>query len=221
MLKMKMLGFAILILSASVLQAQKKMSLGLVLGGSYNIHTGSGLAKTATGVGFVGGVQMDVSFTKALGLLTTVYAYDNRIGGTTRDVMIDGIVFTDVTSVTIAYAGIEPLLKYTMPDDRFYFVAGPSIGFKVEAHGEDTQTTTTPATGFPDGYSYQSTYKPADVNTRFEFNVGAGYVLKIDGQTRLTTQMIFAHGLNNIEKNVDWRINSVRLIASLEFDVFQ
>ena len=221
MRKVQFLTIAVFMITTGVVQSQTRTALGLALGGSYNIHSGSGLPKTATGVGFVGGLQIDVSFSKAFALLTTVYAYDNRIGGYTRDVTIDGIDFTDEHSVTIAYAGIEPLLKYTMPDDRFYLLAGPSIGFKVEAQGDDIQTTSTPTTGFPDGYSYQSTYEPPDINTRFEFNVGAGYMFKIDGQSRLTTQLTFAYGLNKVEKNVDWRINSFRLIAALEFDVFQ
>jgi hypothetical protein len=221
MRKLKILGYAVLLISTGIVQAQTKMALGLALGGSYNVHTGSGLPKTATGVGFVGGVQIDVSFTKSFALLTTVYAYDNRIGSYTRDVTIDGIDFTEENTVTIAYAGIEPLLKFSMPDDRFYLLAGPSIGFKVQAQEDDTQTTTTPATGFPNGYSYQSTYEPADINTRFEFNVGGGYVFRIDAQSRLTTQLTFAYGLNKIEKNVNWSINSIRLIAGLEFDVFQ
>ncbi len=221
MRKMLVLSFVLVLVGASTAHAQTKMALGLALGGGYNIHSGSNLAKPATGVGFAGGVQIDVSFTKSLALLTTVYAYDNRMGSYTHDVTIDGIDFSDDNSVTIAYAGIEPLLKFTMPDDRFYVVAGPSIGFKVEAKGEDTQTTTTPAAGFPYGYSYQTTYEPPDINTRFELNVGGGYVFRIDGQSRLTTQLTFAYGLNNIEKNVDWRINSVRLIAGLEFDIAQ
>ena len=221
MRKMLVLSFVLVLVGASTAHAQTKMALGFALGGNYNIHTGSNLAKTATGVGFVGGVQIDVSFTKSLALLTTVYAYDNRIGSYTHDVTIDGIAFSDDNSVTIAYAGIEPLLKFAMPDDRFYVVAGPSIAFKVQARGENTQTTTTPATGFPYGYSYQATYEPPDINTRFELNVGGGYVFRIDGQSRLTTQLTFAYGLNNIEKNVDWRINSIRLIAGLEFDILQ
>jgi hypothetical protein len=221
MRKMKILGYAVLLISTGIVQAQTRTAIGLALGGSYNVHTGSGLGKTATGVGFVGGVQVDMSFSKSFALLTTVYAYDNRIGGYTRDVTINGIDFTEDNSVTLAYAGIEPLLKFSMPDDRFYFLAGPSIGFKVQAHGENTQTTSTPATGFPYGYSYQTAYDPSDINTRFELTVGGGYVFRIDAQSRLTTQLTFAYGLNNVEKNVDWRISSIRLIGGLEFDVFQ
>jgi hypothetical protein len=208
-------------MSACTLHAQTKTAVGFVLGGSYNIHTGSNLAKAATGVGFVGGAQIDLSFSKSLALRTTVYVYDNRIGSYTHDITINGIDFTEDNTLTIAYAGIEPLLKFTMPDDRFYIVGGPSIGFKVQAEGESTQTTTTPAAGFPNGYSYQSTYEPQDINMRFEFNVGGGYVFRIDGQSRLTTQLTFAYGLNNVEKNVDWRLSSIKLIAGIEFYIFQ
>ena len=219
MSKIKILSCLALLMSTCIVQAQTRTSIGLALGGSYNVHSGSGLAKTATGVGFVGGVQLDLAFSRPFAVLTTLYVYDNRLGNYTRDVTINGIPFTEENSVTLAYAGIEPLLKFSMPDDRFYFLVGPNIGFKVEAHGETTQTTSTPATGFPYGYSYQSSYEPSDINTRFELTAGGGYVFRIDAQSRLTTQLTLEYGLNKVEKNVDWRITSIRLIGGLEFDI--
>ena len=222
MRKTLVIGFAVLLVNAGVVVGQTKMALGLALGGSYNFHTGSVLQKTGTGAGFVGGGQIDLSFTKSLALLTTFYAYDNRIGAYTRTETVDGLDYSLDLSVTVVYAGVEPLLKITLPDYRFYVVVGPSIGFMVQGKSEVTTTITTPGYTFSNGYSFQTTTSDlADVNTRFEVNLGGGYVFAVDGQSRITTQLSFAYGLNNIEKNVDWRINSVRLIVGLEFDVFR
>lgn len=222
MRKMLVVSIAVMFASACIVHAQTKMAVGLALGGSFNIHTGADLQKTGTGTGFVGGGQIDLSFSKSLGLLTTFYAYDNRIGDYTHTLTQGGIDYLFDVSVTIAYAGVEPLLKFTMPDNRFYFVAGPSIGFMVQGKSQVTSTITTPGYSFPNGFSSQTaTNDLTDINTRFDFNLGGGYVFRIDSQSRLTTQLSFTYGLNNIEKNVDWRINSIRLIAGLEFDVFQ
>ena len=219
---MLVVSIAVMFASACIVHAQTKMAVGLALGGSFNIHTGADLQKTGTGTGFVGGGQIDLSFSKSLGLLTTFYAYDNRIGKYTNTLTQGGLDYSLDVSVTIAYAGVEPLLKFTMPDVRFYFVAGPSIGFMVQGQSEVTTTITTPGYSYSTGYSYQTTTNDLqNINTRLELTLGGGYVFKIDGQSRLTTQLSFTYGLNSIEKNVDWRINSIRLIAGLEFDVFQ
>ena len=199
---------------------QTKLALGLVLGGSFNIHTGSSLQKTATGVGFVGGGQADLSFSKSLALLTTIYGYDNRLGSYSHDLSQDGVDFTADVSTTIAYAGIEPLLKFSFPDDRFYLVAGPNIEFKITGRSDVDMTINTPGYSFPDGYPVQSTsYDVTDVNTRFELTFGGGYVFKIDPTSRLTAQLSFGYGLNQVAKNSDWRISSIRAVAVLEFDI--
>jgi hypothetical protein len=212
---------SILFLSAPAL-AQKPMAVALTLGGSYNLHTGADLQKTGSGVGFVGGAQLDVPLSGSLDLLTGVYAYDNRIGNYTHTLTQGGIDYSLDVTVTVAYAEVEPMLKYTMPDKRFFLVAGPSVGFKVEGQSEVTTTILTSGYSFSNGYSYQTTTNELqDINTRFELHAGAGYVFTIDRQSRLTTQLTFGYGLNNVEKNVDWRINSIRLIAGLEFDIFQ
>ena len=222
MRKMLVLSVAVVLVGAGTVMGQTKMALGLALGGSYNMHTGSVLQKTGTGAGFVAGGQIDLSFTKSLALLTTFYGYDNRIGQYTRTETQAGIDYSFDFSVTVAYAGVEPLLKITMPDNRFYVTAGPSIGFKVDGKSDVTTTITTPGYSFSNGYSSQTTSSAlTDINTRFELHFGTGYIIVIDGQSRLVTQLSFAYGLNNVQKNVDWRINSIRLIAGLEFDVFR
>ena len=222
MRKRLVLIIAILLVFAGALPAQTKVALGLVVGGNYNVHTGSDLQKTGTGVGFVGGGQIDISFSKSIGLLTTIYAYDNRIGKYTYPVSSGGVDYSVDVSVTVAYAGVEPLLKFTMPDDRFFFVAGPSIGFKVAGQSEVTATVTTPGYSYSNGFASQTTTNDLqDINTRFELNAGAGYAFKIDPQSRLTSRLMIAYGLTNVEKNVDWRINSIRLVAALEFDLHQ
>jgi hypothetical protein len=210
------------LVGASTVHAQARTAVGFVIGGNYNIHSGAALQKTGIGVGLVAGGQLDISFTKSLALLTTIYGYDNRIGNYTQTLTQGGVDYSLDVSVTVAYAGVEPLLKITMPDIRFYIVAGPSIAFKVEGQSEVNTTITTPGYAFPSGYTSQtSSGDIADAKTRFELNFGGGYIFRIDQQSRLTTQLSFTYGLNTVQKNVDWRVNSIRLIAGLEFDVFQ
>jgi hypothetical protein len=215
-------GWIVLMLLSSIalLGAQTKIAVGLALGGSYNVHTGSNLQKTGTGFGFAGGGQLDISFTKSLGLLTTIYAYDNRIGNYIHTMTQGGLDYSADVTVTIAYAAVEPLLKYTMPDKRFYLVVGPYIGYKVDGRSEIITTILTPGYSFSNGFSYVTTSSDLqDVNLRFELAFGGGYAFAIDPTSRLTAQLTAGYGLNDIEKNVNWRINSIRLIAGLEFDL--
>jgi hypothetical protein len=212
--------FTLVLGSIVLLGAQTKIAVGLAVGGSYNVHTGADLQKTGTGFGFAGGGQLDIAFTKSLGLLTTIYAYDNRIGNYTHTMTQGGLDYSANVTVTIAYAAIEPLLKYTMPDKRFYLVVGPYIGFKVDGQSEVITTILTPGYSFSNGFSYVTTSTDLqDINTRFEVAFGGGYAFTIDPTSRLTAQLTAGYGLNDVQKNVNWRINSIRLIAGLEFDL--
>jgi hypothetical protein len=212
----------ILLGAVSTLSAQTKFAAGLVVGGSYNMHTGSALQKSGSGVGFAGGGDFTIAFDNAFGIQTTVYAYDNRVGSYSHDLSLAGIDYSADVAVTIAYAEIEPKLKYTMPDKRFYFVMGPNIGIKVDGHSEVTTTILTSGYSFSNGLAYQTTANElTDVSTRLELIFGGGYSYAIDGQSRLVGQLTIGYGLTNIEKNVDWRINSIRLVGVLEFDIFR
>lgn len=136
---------------ATTAQAQFKMAIGPAIGLNFNIHSGSDLDKTGTGVGLVVGGQADMSFSKSLGLLTTLYFYDNRSGSFSQTGSQGGVNYTVDVSASVAYFEIEPLFKFTLPDAPIYFVAGPALGFNVEGESEAKTTVTTPGYYFPGG----------------------------------------------------------------------
>jgi hypothetical protein len=215
-------AIAITLGAVSRISAQTKFAAGLVVGGSYNMHTGAALQKSGSGVGFAGGGELNIAFDKAFGIQTTAYVYDNRVGSYTHELSEGGIDYSADVAVTIAYAELEPLLKYTMPDKRFYLLAGPSVGFKVDGQSEIVTSILTPGYSFSNGFTYQTTTSELrDILMRVELIFGGGYSFAIDNQSRLNGQLTIGYGLTNIEKNVDWRINSIRLVAVLEFDIFR
>jgi hypothetical protein len=200
--------------------AQGRLTMGPVIGINYNIHTGSGLEKVGRGYGILIGGQADMSFTKYLGVLASIYFYDNRSGDYSATGTDAGIDFSRDVSVRIAYLEFEPLIKLTVPAFPIYLIAGGSVGFKIEGNTEATTNILTPGFSFPSGFASQTDNAAIDnVNTRFEFKVGVGYTYRLFQNTWLTSQLTFASGLSDVVKNVDWKLRSFGLATSLEFDV--
>lgn len=192
----------------STVQAQFKMAIGPAMGLNFNIHSGSDVQETGTGVGFAIAGQADMSFTKSLGLLTSFYFYDNRSGSYSQTQSSYYGSYTQNVSASLAYFEIEPLFKYTLPQAPIYIVAGPSLGFNVESSYEYKAT----------GYQTQKgTLK--DMNTRFELKAGGGYIYPLSKDMRINGQLTFGYGLTNVQQDVKWKVLSFGVLASIEFDV--
>ena len=111
--------------------AQFRLKLGPYTGMNFNLGTGSDLTETATGFTFFFGSQVDMSFSRTIGLLTQIQFYDGRgigysqTGGTVKTITAgtanlgQGTLDTDFS---LAYFMIQPLLKLTLPAGSFYFV---------------------------------------------------------------------------------------------------
>jgi hypothetical protein len=197
--------------------AQVEVSVGPAVGMNYNMHTGNDVALSTRGYGLVFGGRADLAFSKTLGLLTTI-AYDNRIGKFS-DSGTDGVIeFSRDASLTVAYVSIEPLFKYTIPDRPVYFVTGPCLGIPVQGKNETTMTILTPGYSFPNGYATQTQNTTIEnINTRFEWKIGAGFTYTVDKKTILNFHLVYARGFTDVVKNFNWQVNSLTLLSSFEF----
>jgi hypothetical protein len=117
--------------------------------------------------------------------------------------------------VTVAYLSIEPLFKYVIPDRPWYIVTGPCLGFPVQ--GKSQTVLTTP------GFAING-YESSTINTtienlkpRFEWKAGAGYFFQVDKKTAVTMRLTYARGFTDVQKDVDWRVNSITFLASIDF----
>ncbi|TSA24849.1 hypothetical protein D4R75_00555 [bacterium] len=198
-------------------QAQIELSVGVAVGTNYSIHSGSALPKTATGLGLIIGGQAEMSFTRSLGIVTTI-SYDNRIGYYSDNGSDLGIDFTEDVLLSASYISIEPMFKYVFPNRLFYVVSGPCLGIAVQGRSETTTNIVTPGYSFPTGYATQTVKGTLEnMNSRFEWKVGAGYGYQIDKTTRLNFQLTYGHGLTKVAKDLDWKVNSLTLLGSFEF----
>jgi hypothetical protein len=202
---------------ASMAQAQIEMSVGVAVGTNYSNHSGSDLPKTATGLGLIIGGQTEVSFTKSLGIVTTI-SYDNRIGYYSDNGSDLGIDFTEDVLLSASYISIEPMFKYVFPNRLFYVVSGPCLGIAVQGKSETTTNIVTPGYSFPNGYATQTVKGTLEnMNSRFEWKVGAGYAYQIDKTTSVNLQVTYGHGLTRVAKDLDWKVSSLTLLGSFEF----
>lgn len=212
---MKKLSLAILVVLVSICvrpaQAQFKLAAGGGMGLNLNLHGGSDLQQSGSGVGFSIAGQADMSFNKTMGVLFSVYFYDNRSGSYTQATPgYYGTTTYDV-SASIAYFELEPLFKLRLEDAPIYFVGGPCLGFTVQ-NSYDVKTTSNNQSSTSKG-TIQNT------NTRFELKAGGGYIYPLSKNMRINSQLTFGYGLTNVVQDVNWKIMSFGLLASVEFDI--
>ena len=194
-------------------QAQFKMAIGPAIGLNFNIHSGSDLQQTGTGIGVAIAGQADMSFNKTMGLLTSLYFYDNRSGSYTQTGNYYGTNYTMDVSASVAYFAIEPLFKLKLEGSPIYLVAGPSLGFNVEGSAE-TKTTA-------NNQTQTSKATIQNMNARFELKAGGGYVYPLSNSMRINSQLTFGYGLTNVVKDVNWKILSFGLTSGIEFDILK
>jgi len=213
---MKKLSFAVIIclilVTAFTAQAQFKLAIGGITGFNLSIHSGSDVQSTGTGLGFAIGGQADMSFSKNIGIVTTLYFYDGRGGSYTNSYNYYGTNYTSDVSASVGYFEIEPLFKYTLPSAPIYIIGGPSIGFAVQ-NSYDVKTS---------GQSASQKGTLQDMNARFELKAGAGYTYYvISRDLRLNGQFTFGYGVSNVQSNVNWKIMTFALHTAIEFDVIK
>jgi hypothetical protein len=202
---------SLILVFAFTAQAQFKLAAGGGMGLNLNLYGGSDLPQSGSGIGFAIAGQADMSFSKTVGAVFSVYFYDNRSGSYTTTGNSYGTNYSADVSASVAYFELEPLFKLKLEEAPLYFVVGPCLGFSVQNSGEskvtaNNQTTTNKAT-------------IQNMNTRFELKAGGGYIYPLSKTMRINTQLTFGYGLTNVVQDVNWKIMSFGLLTSIEFDV--
>ncbi|MGA3243410.1 MAG: outer membrane beta-barrel protein [Bacteroidota bacterium] len=195
-------------------QAQQPMAVGVAVGANYNMHSGADLPASVTGVGVIIGGQADISFSKWASVLTTI-SFDNRNGKYSTSGTESGYDYYEDVAVTVAYLSIEPLFKYVIPDRPWYVVTGPCVGFPVQGKSETIVTTPGFAVDGFESTTINTTIQ--DLKPRVEWKIGGGYFIPIDKKTVIMMRLTYARGFTEVQKGMDWHVNSISFLASIDF----
>lgn len=198
--------FVLVFFSQSVIA--QRILIGPRLSGNFNIYNAKGLTGTWNGLGLGVGGTVDMLFSKSIGLMVNLTAFDMRNFSTSQT---NGNTTTDV-SISLSYLSIDPMFKAEF--SGFYMVGGPSIGVKLNASGERTVTQT--------GVTPQITaLNPETKSVRFDLVVGTGYSFALSQDMYLGTDFM-AHIPITDTFNFPGQSNSVftlKLGASLKFKI--
>ena len=191
---------------------QFSMKIGPITGMNFNIHSGSDLSETGTGIGFMIGSEADMMFNPTIGIIARLIFYDNMSGSTSSSGNYYGVNYTQDNSASVGYFTIDALFKFEIPHSGFYFFAGPSFGIPVEGQIE----TTISASGYQDQKTKASI---KDQTARFALKIGSGYDIPIARGMDISPNVSFGLGLTKVMSDVSWRIISIHAGATLKFRV--
>lgn len=153
----------ILLLFITTVSFAQSVKIGPRLTGNLNIYNQDRLTGTWNGIGIGIGGTVDLTFSKYLGVITNLTAFDmkNFSNSTTNNNV------TTETSLSMAYLTIDPLFKAEF--SGFYMLAGFSIGIKISSSGERTQSAVgqTPTVQTLTGLETNS--------VKFDIATGTGY----------------------------------------------
>jgi len=164
------------LLSANIF-AQTTVMIGPRVTGNFNIYNQKGLTGTWNGLGVGIGGTVDVTFGRMLGLMVNLTGFDmkNFSNSVTQNNQ------TTETSFSLSYLTIDPMFK--MEFSGFYMIAGPSLGIKLSASGEQT----TSAAGMQPNVQ---TLSPDTKSVRFDITAGTGYTFKLSPDLGLATDFM-------------------------------
>ena len=187
---------------------QFHLKAGPVVGLNINIASGDLTTDTYSGLGILLGGQVDMSFTPMVGLLTNLYFYDNK--SVSNSITQGQTDFTE--DVSLGYLMIEPLFKLGIPHSGFYFFAGPSLGFNIQA--SDKQTTTV---GNNNPQTQKSTLK--NLATRFAIKGGAGFDIPVGSLVAIAPEVSFGYGLTDVfSKGASWKVMTINFSSVVKFN---
>jgi hypothetical protein len=186
---------------------------GILLGprvtGNMNIYNQKNLTGTWNGIGVGIGGQLDLSFSKHIGLMVDLTAFDmkNFSNSTTAN-----NVTTD-ESLTLSYLTIDPMFKLDF--SGFYMVAGPSLGIKLASSGDVTTS----------GQGQAANDQTVQLDTKsviFNIALGTGYTFALSpGSMYMGTDFMVYIPLSDTY-NFPGQSNSVlslKLGVSLKFNI--
>ena len=159
--------FFLLLFAAVNTGFSQQVLLGPRISGNLNIfnqQAKSDLSYSGIGVG-IGGT-LDVTFSKHIGLMVDLTAFDMRNVSASNTA---NNATTDV-SLRLSYLTIDPM--FALNFSGFYMVAGPSLGVKLGSSGTRTDT---PANGDPT----VTTFTEKTNTVVFDIATGVGYTFKL------------------------------------------
>jgi hypothetical protein len=199
--------FLSIFLYTSVSLAQSVM-IGPRVTGNFNIYNQKGLTGTWNGLGIGVGGALDISFSKNIGMMVNITAFDmkNFSNSTTNNNV------TVENTLSLSYLTIDPMFKAEF--SGFYMVAGPSLGIKLNSSGERTQTAT----------GQTPVVQALDLDTksvRFDIAVGTGYTFKLSSDMYMGTDFMAYIPITDTYNfpGVSNSIFSLKLGVSLKFKI--
>lgn len=200
--------FVLLFFAINTSFAQEVL-LGPRISGNLNIlnqQASTNLSYSGIGVG-IGGT-LDVTFSKHVGLMVDLTAFDMRNVSASNTA---NNATTDV-SLTLSYLTIDPM--FALNFSGFYMVAGPSLGIKLGSSGTETQT---PANGNPT----VTTFTTKTNSIVFDIATGVGYTFKLSQDMFMGTDFMVYIPLSNTY-DLPGNSNSIltlKLGVSLKFNI--
>lgn len=188
--------------------AQTTVMIGPRVTGNFNIYNAKGDSRAWNGIGVGFGPTIDVTFGKRLGIMVNLTAFDMKSFSSTRT----SNNITEDWSVGLSYLTIDPMFKVEF--SGFYMATGPSLGIKLSASGDYTQTQTgaTP---------YSTTFETEAKTIRFDIAVGTGYTFKLSPDMGLGTDFFVNIPLTNTFNiiGVSNSVLSLKLGVALKFKI--
>jgi hypothetical protein len=201
--------FVLLLFAAVNTGFAQSVLLGPRISGNLNIfnqQANSNLSYSGIGVG-IGGT-LDVTFSKHVGLMVDLTAFDMRNVSASNTA---NNATTDV-SLTLSYLTIDPMFELNF--SGFYMVAGPSLGVKLGSSGTATQTPT-------NGNPTVTTFTTKTNSIVFDIATGVGYTFKLSPDMFMGTDFMVYIPLSNTY-DLPGNSNSVltlKLGVSLKFNI--
>ncbi|MCX6149335.1 MAG: outer membrane beta-barrel protein [Ignavibacteriales bacterium] len=205
--------YILAIISAFLLcSTNLSLAQGVLIGprvtGNLNIYNAKGLTGTWNGIGVGVGGTVDLSFSKNIGMMVNLTAFDMKNFSNS----ITNNNQTTETSLSLSYFTLDPMFKAEF--SGFYMLGGASFGVKINSSGERTQSATGQA----------PTVTTLDLETksiRFDFAVGTGYNFKLSPTMYLGADFIAYIPITDTY-NFPGQSNSIlslKLGASLKFKI--
>ncbi len=201
--------FILLLFAAVNTGFSQGVLLGPRISGNLNIfnqQAKSNFSYSGIGVG-IGGT-LDITFSKHIGLMVDLTAFDMRnisASNTANNTTTD-------ESLTLSYLTIDPMFELNF--SGFYIVAGPSLGVKLGSSGTETST---PANGNPT----VTTYTPKTNSIVFDIATGVGYTFKLSPDMSMGTDFMVYIPLSNTfdSPGNSNSILTLKLGVSLKFNI--
>jgi hypothetical protein len=183
--------------------------LGPRLTGNMNIFNEKNLTGTWNGTGVGIGGQLDISFSKHIGIMVNLTAFDMKNfsnSTTTNNITTD-------ESLSLSYLTIDPMFKLDF--SGFYMVAGPSLGIKLASSG-DVATS---------GQGQAANDQTVSLTTKsiiFNIAIGTGYTFALSpGSMYMGTDFMVYIPLSDTYDfpGVSNSVLSLKLGVSLKFSI--